>query len=148
MYTRLCSGVLFPLPERLKGHGSVALRNELERTQWLDGRELEALQFARLRSFLARVGKSVPYYRALYARSGFDPQRLSSTADLQQLPFLTKSLIREQLEQLKSADATRLIRHNTGGSSGEPLVFFLGPDRISHDVAAKGRATRWGNVGS
>jgi phenylacetate-CoA ligase len=35
---------------------------------------------------------------------------------------------------------------NTGGSSGEPLVFFIGKQRVTHDVAAKWRATRWWNV--
>jgi phenylacetate-CoA ligase len=39
-----------------------------------------------------------------------------------------------------------LIRYNTGGSSGEPLVFFMGRGRVSHDVAAKWRATRWWGV--
>ena len=39
-----------------------------------------------------------------------------------------------------------LSRYNTGGSSGEPLVFHIGKDRKSHDVAAKWRATRWWGV--
>src|SRR5690349_25125823 len=42
--------------------------------------------------------------------------------------------------------ATDLKRYNTGGSSGEPLIFFIGSDRRSHDVAAKWRATRWWGV--
>src|SRR6185295_9227709 len=28
----------------------------------------------------------------------------------------------------------------------EPLIFFLGKERVSHDVAAKWRATRWWGV--
>jgi phenylacetate-CoA ligase len=39
-----------------------------------------------------------------------------------------------------------LARFNTGGSSGEPLIFLIGKERISHDVAAKWRATRWWGV--
>ncbi len=35
---------------------------------------------------------------------------------------------------------------NTGGSTGEPLIFYVGKDRKSHDVAAKWRATRWWGV--
>ncbi|SDA27936.1 phenylacetate-CoA ligase [Nitrosospira sp. Nsp18] len=37
-------------------------------------------------------------------------------------------------------------RFNTGGSSGEPLIFYIGKERVSHDVAAKWRATRWWDV--
>jgi phenylacetate-CoA ligase len=65
---------------------------------------------------------------------------------LQQLPLLTKTLIRAHVDRLKSERAASLRRLNTGGSSGEPLIFFLGNERISHDVAAKWRATRWWDV--
>jgi len=66
--------------------------------------------------------------------------------DLQYLPFLTKALIRANIEDLKSVQAKSLSRFNTGGSSGEPLIFWIGKERISHDVAAKWRATRWWGV--
>ena len=47
---------------------------------------------------------------------------------------------------MKSNIAQGLSRFNTGGSSGEPLIFFIGTERVSHDVAAKWRATRWWDV--
>ena len=47
---------------------------------------------------------------------------------------------------MKSEIAKGLARFNTGGSSGEPLIFFIGNERVSHDVAAKWRATRWWGV--
>ena len=34
MYTRLVSGLLFPLHERLKRHDSVAVRRRMEAEQW------------------------------------------------------------------------------------------------------------------
>jgi phenylacetate-coenzyme A ligase PaaK-like adenylate-forming protein len=144
--TRLISGVLFPLHEVAKKHHSVALRRQLERTQWLPPAEIEAQQLTRLRNFLAQVALTVPYYRQVFARAGFRPDSVAHVRDLAQLPFLTKSLIRENCEDLKAAGAGRLIRYNTGGSTGEPLVFFMGAARVSHDVAAKWRATRWWGV--
>ena len=83
----------------------------------------------------------MPYYRDLFARSGFDSLSLTSTTALGALPFLTKSLIREHGASLRSDAAGKLVRYNTGGSSGEPLVFYMGRGRISHDVAAKWRAS-------
>lgn len=146
MYTKLSSSLLFPLHERLKGHHSTALRAELERSQWQSPAELAQLQSMRLKGFLTAAGKSVPYYRKLFADHAFDPQAASSATALQRIPFLTKSLVRENVEALKSDVAGLLRRYNTGGSSGEPLVFFMGKGRISHDVAAKWRATRWWGV--
>lgn len=146
MYTWACSHLLFPLHERLKGHHSVALHRELEASQWLAPEVLEVQQLRRLRDFLRRAAADVPYYRDLMREHRFDPERVASLADLAQLPFLTKPLIRENVERLKSARAGKLVRYNTGGSSGEPLVFYMGMGRVSHDVAAKWRATRWWGV--
>ena len=145
-YTWLAARALFPLHERLKGHHSVALRRELEATQWWRADRLRELQLRRLRDFLARVGRHVPYYRALFAQAGFNPDTVDSVDDLRRLPFLDKATIRAHSKDLVSERAGRLVKYNTGGSSGEPLVFFMGMDRVSHDVAAKWRATRWWDV--
>jgi len=141
LWTRLVSRAVFPLHEKLKGHDSVARLHELERSQWWPVEELEAYRLARLKALLSHAGRHVPYYRALFRDIGFEPAAMNSIADLQGLPLLTKALIRSH--DLKSETAGPLKRYNTGGSSGEPLVFYMGLDRISHDVAAKWRATRW-----
>jgi phenylacetate-CoA ligase len=88
----------------------------------------------------------VPYYRRLFAERGFDPNALTSLAGLQKLPMLDKETIRANSGAMKREGARGLTRSNTGGSSGEPLVFYLGKERVSHDVAAKWRATRWWGV--
>ena len=146
IYTKLVSGLLFPIHERLKHHTTVAVREKLEETQWWPRERLEALQLNRLRNLLTKVQNNVPYYRDLFASIGFNAEDIRSLDDLKRLPFLTKPIIRKNQEQLKSAKAGKLARFNTGGSSGEPLIFFIGNERVSHDVAAKWRATRWWNV--
>ena len=67
-------------------------------------------------------------------------------ASLAALPFLDKPLIRANGDRLKSPHAGPLRLYNTGGSSGEPLRFWIDRQRVSHDVAAKWRATRWWDV--
>jgi len=146
MWTFLVSRLLFPLHERLKRHSSVAVRRELERSQWYDAEQLAQLQLVRLRALLSEAAAEVPYYRELFARLHFDPAAVRDVGDLQRLPFLDKATIRAHTEDLKHRAAIGLARFNTGGSSGEPLIFFIGKERISHDVAAKWRATRWWNV--
>ncbi|MDP3288216.1 MAG: AMP-binding protein [Methyloversatilis sp.] len=145
-FPNLISSVIFPLQEKLKGHTTVADRRALEQSQWWSPERLEAHRVERLRSLLVRAASHVPYYRDLFARIGFDPASVASTVDLQRLPFLDKPLIREHTEALKADDARGLVRFNTGGSSGVPLIFFIGSERVSRDVAAKWRATRWWGV--
>jgi phenylacetate-CoA ligase len=146
LYTKLVAGLIFPLQERLKKHSTVAVRRELERTQWSSPAELEQLQVQRLRRLLILAGKHVPHYRALFAGLNFDPTQVNSLAALRRLPRTTKQDIRAAGDTLKSEHAHGLARFNTGGSSGEPLIFFIGKERVSHDVAAKWRATRWWGV--
>ena len=146
LYTKLAAGCLFPLHERLKGHTSVAVMRAMERSQWLPAAELEQLQIRRLREFLVRIGRDVPYYRELFAERAFDPSQVSSISDLQRLPLTGKADIRGNMERLKADNAGGLEKFSTGGSSGEPLIFYRGKERVSHDVAAKWRATRWWGV--
>ncbi len=146
IYTLLCSTILFPLHEQLKRHDSTARRRVLEQSQWWPIERIEHYRLERLRKFLATVGSTVPYYKQMFRSAGFDPAGVRVLSDLTKLPFLTKTLIRSNTEALKASGSAGLTRYNTGGSSGEPLVFFIGRDRVSHDVAAKWRATRWWGV--
>ncbi|MCS6948744.1 MAG: hypothetical protein NZM12_14135, partial [Steroidobacteraceae bacterium] len=145
IYTTLCAEVLFPLHEALKRHDTVARRRALERSQWWSPEQLERFRLRRLQNFLVRVGASVPYYAELFRNVGFDGT-ITSLRDLAHLPFLTKAIIRANIERLRARDAHDLRPYNTGGSSGEPLVFLIGRERTSHDVAAKWRALRWWGV--
>jgi len=146
LYTRFASGVLFPLHERLKHHDSVAIRRRLERSQWDTPARILGEQANRLRGFLVEVGQRVPYYRELFRQHGFDPAAIQSVQDLRVLPLLDKAAIREHGARMRADGHGPLSRTNTGGSSGQPLVFYVGLGRKSHDVAAKWRATRWWGV--
>jgi phenylacetate-CoA ligase len=145
-YTRFVAGVVFPLHERLKKHTTLQVRQGLEQTQWWPRERLQQLQVQRLRALLVDVGQHVPYYRRLFAQACFDPAAVHSLADLRALPLLTKADIRAHSDDFRHPQAGPLARFNTGGSSGEPLVFYIGKERVSHDVAAKWRATRWWGV--
>lgn len=145
-YTQLVAGMIFPLQERLKGHDTVRVRREMDDSQWWPREKLEALQLARLRTLLQDAYRNVPYYRAILDDSGLPEGRIEALSELRKVPFLTKALIRANCERMKSNQAHDLARFNTGGSSGEPLIFWIGKERISHDVAAKWRATRWWGV--
>lgn len=146
LYQKTVAEIVFPLHEKLKGHTTGAVYRTLEQSQWLSPQQLVDLQAAKLRDFLMRIGTTVPYYRHLFAERGFKPETVTSSADLQRLPLLDKPAIRAHGDNMKAVGATDLKRFNTGGSSGEPLIFHLDNERISHDVAAKRRATRWWGV--
>ena len=80
LYTRLISGLIFPLHERLKGHDTHRLLGKMEQSQWWSPEKLAELQLQRLRELLVSAGEQVPYYRELFELQGFRPAALEETA--------------------------------------------------------------------
>jgi phenylacetate-CoA ligase len=146
LYTKFVSKVLFPLQERAKAHDTVQVRKAMDASQWWSAGQLERYRLDRLRGFLSDVARHSPYYAGVFERASFNPGAMTSLDELRALPFLTKQLIRANTDGIRADNASDLARFNTGGSSGEPLIFFIGKERVTHDVAAKWRATRWWNV--
>lgn len=144
LYTRIVAGVLFPLHEYVKRHDSVSIRKAMEKSQWWSSQQLQDYQLRQLKKLLRRAGDKVPYYRDLLSDIPFEDW--TEIGELAKLPLLDKSIIGRNLDRLKAEDAVGLARFNTGGSSGKPLIFYIGKERVSHDVAAKWRATRWWGV--
>jgi phenylacetate-CoA ligase len=145
-WTVLISGVVFPLQCRAKGHDTPRIRAAMERSQWLSREAIEAQAAEDLARFIETAVREVPYWGQFFAEHGLAPADIRSPADLVKLPLLDKPVIRAHTEAMKRPGAIGLSRSNTGGSSGAPLVFWLGRERVAHDVAAKWRATRWWNV--
>lgn len=137
---------LFHLQERLKHHNSAQLLQQLEQSQWWTPLMIAELQLLRLRALLLHAQEHVPYYRSLMHRIGFNARTVHDLRDLRCLPVLRKQDINTHHAGFRSLRAGALQRLTTGGSSGEALAFYLGHARISHDVAAKWRATRWWDV--
>jgi phenylacetate-CoA ligase len=141
----LASGA-FRLQEFVKGHTTFRLFEEMKREQWLPAHRLKRIQEQRLRELFAHAAANVPYYAALLRELRLDVRDLRDSAALQLIPLLTKETIRQNLEQMKSRKARRIQRFATGGSTGDPLVFYLGPTRVSSDVASRLRAESWFGV--
>ena len=66
LYTKVVSSFIFPLHEKLKKHATVAVRDDLERTQWWGKDDLEQLRLTRLRELLIHAQHHVPYYTKLF----------------------------------------------------------------------------------
>jgi len=146
MYTKIIANILFPLHERLKGHTSVNKIKELEKSQWLSSEKISLIQTSKLKCFLKDIVKNNPYFRQLFNQLGLSESDLNSQNILAKIPLLDKQIIREHESEFLTDNSDRAIFQSTSGSSGTPLRFAVGNERVSHDVAAKWRATRWWGV--
>ena len=108
LYTALVSTLLFPLHERLKGHDTVAVRRELEQTQWWPPEQLAGAAGA---SACAPCWPR-PAARALLPRPvrapGLRPRAASRRwPTCSACPSSTKAAIRAHTDALKHAQAQR-----------------------------------------
>lgn len=134
----------FNMHEALKRHNTRSVHQRLQLSQWQSREQVLQYQTDQLSRFLKTVFKEVPFYnkyQSLVSDLHPSPHDL-----LKKLPLMTKAKMSEHFEALKSQQALPFQVRKTGGSTGEPFKFLLTKRRISHDVAAKRRATRWWGV--
>lgn len=146
MYTSVVKNIIFPLHEKMKGHKSKEYLHDLEKSQWWSTEEIESHQIKKLQKFISYISIHVPYYNEKLKELGLTAKDFVSLADIQKLSLTDKKFMRENSELLVSLKSKDLHKFNTGGSTGEPLIFYLSKERISQDIAAKWRATRWWGV--
>jgi len=61
-----------------------------------------------------------PFYTKLYSEAGVSDLKIKTLADIEKVPIITKSDIRDSLDSFSGN-----ILNNTGGSSGEPFSFYI-----------------------
>src|SRR5262245_62154336 len=144
MHSALVRHVIFPMHERLRGRKTLAYLAELEQNQWLSRGALEALQWKKLKRLLEHASRTVPYYARLFKTLGASPEDIRTPLDFQQLPVLTRDIIRDNIDSLKSRSrSVRFLKNSTGGSSGQPLRFYTDTTKETLGNAGKLRSRRW-----
>ncbi len=99
----------------------------LERSQWWTRSELEAYQMQQLTHLLRHAYENVPYYRKVFDEHYIKPGNIQNFDDLRQIPYLTKQMIQENIEELVAGNFSKkkLEYITTGGSTGIPMGFYV-----------------------
>src|SRR5262249_49762434 len=132
LYPRLVRYLAMPLALWRRGDlAQIRWQREFERTQYLSADALRDLQWARLRALLAPAHARCPFSRTRCDQAGLHPQDVRKPADLRALPPLEKHDLQAHAQRLLARGWPRhdLIRNQTGGSTGQPVEFFLSRDR-------------------
>lgn len=86
--------------------------------------EMQELQLERLKKQVQRVYEKVPFHKEAFDRAGVKPEDIQSLEDLQKLPFMKKTNLRENYPfGLFAAKQEELVRiHGSSGTKGKPTV--------------------------
>ncbi len=103
--------------------------------QWDRGR-IEAYQFEQVRKAVGFAYENSSAYRALYDEYGASPDDIRSIDDLKCLPFVTKEMLRDNLDEF-AVDMADCRYVTTGGSTGIPFGFYRNEDAFARELASK-----------
>lgn len=137
--------VLYPLWAARNRSARLRYWRALEKSQYDPEALTRARQLALLQDLVRHAFTHCPYYRRKLTAAGVRPDEIRSLDDVELIPTISKQEIQEHGPELVSAKADKraLIRDQTGGSTGSPLVFYYDNDRLDSRVAATLRHNHW-----
>ena len=103
----------------------------LAKTEFLSAGKLQELQKNCISKLLKHAIKNIPYYREHVGTSfaGCDAEPLEL---IKKFPIIDKDIIRRQLNQFVCGAKVRRLKATTGGSTGQPFVFYMDPSGTRH----------------
>jgi len=149
MIPSIVRNIIYPVHEALLHRPTFSYLTALEKSQWLSQDDMEQLQLRKLKALLRVAYHHCPWHRDRIANAGIDLKNDAplSMDDLLRLPIMTKRDALDNREQLIWRDVPGgAFKYNTGGSSGQPLIFYYGRSRQASDAAGRIRARRWWGV--
>jgi phenylacetate-CoA ligase len=118
-------------------------RKLVHETEFSSQEKLREFQFLNLKSIVEYAWTNIQGYRELWGKAGFTPEKLKSLEDIHLIPFVTKDMIRDNLDKFSNTSIKRLNYVTTGGSTGIPFGFYQESknnfieDAFIHDMWSK-----------
>lgn len=79
----------------------------------------------KLKSILIHAYENTNYYKKIFDKSRFSPYEMRDNSDIKELPFLTKSIVKNYYNDLiaRNIPSNLMLKASTGGSTGVPMYF-------------------------
>lgn len=119
--------------------------NFLQKSQWWSKEKLEEYQMEQLSKLLNHAYKNVPYYRRMFDERELKPKDIQCLEDLRKLPYLTKEIVRNNLDDLiaQNISEKEMEYVATGGTTGIPLGFYIEKKTNLMRMAFEWREWNW-----
>jgi phenylacetate-CoA ligase len=121
---------------------------QLEQSQWLAPEQARQQQWVKVKAILEHAYTNVPFYRRRFKETGLNPGDIRSPQDMEAIPPLTRQDLSRNFEELMASNIPRadLHRNATGGSTGEPAVFYNDRNDLDYRSAVVLRDYRWAGL--
>ena len=137
---------VYPLMEAKNGNCIRKYLSELKTSETYTKGQLSQIQWEKLTSLLCEAALYVPAYQHL----GLLEQDIIKDpfAALRRIPVLTKKQYQQDSESYVNPkrDRSTFITNKSGGSTGEPVVFYMDRYTVEHYEAARWRGMSWWGI--
>lgn len=128
--------VLYPFLERVTKRQIAPKLVSLKRFEVLPAFQRQEIQRVAAHKLVEFCKAEIPYYQDLFKTQGFDVERVKTDIRyLQELPLLTKEIVKEQGERLKAKSRGVLQHRKTGGSTGQSVFFYYDNEGLDWTAA-------------
>ena len=147
MYSNIIKNLFFPISDKyFKTHISKSIK-QINYLSCLSKSEIILWQNNKLKELINHVYLNTKYYRNIFDSLKLKPENITSIEDLDKIPILTKEIIRNNFDDLIPSN---IINHPynknaTGGSGGDPLIYFL--DNKSWSFSTANNIYNWEKKG-
>ena len=145
LFRPLNKHIIYPLYYWKNNDKRLSRLAELEKSQFLSEEEIKSLQLIRLQKLVKYAYQNTVYYREIMDNANLKPEDIVSLSDIEKLPILTKQIIQERMPDMLSHqyEQSELIKDSSGGSTGEPTIYYKDLARHNLRRADQIRHDRW-----
>ncbi len=136
---------VYPYMELKTGNKIRKYLNQLKATEKFSENQMKSLQEKKLRKLLKHCIHHVPAYKNQLLEAEIEKDPFSA---LKAFPVLTKETFMNQPSKYLSDTVSKqhLVKNTTGGSTGEPVSFYLDRHTIESFEAARWRGLSWHGI--
>ncbi len=141
----LYQDVFFRTMDFARGRKTISRLHFLRESQHWTLEKIHQWQLEKLNNLLAQAKQHSPFYRNALKSAKFP---LKSLEEIQALPILTKTDIRNNQQELKCSNIpeSRFVQSRTGGSTGEPMFYYWDKRGMDWNRASVYRSAEWANT--
>lgn len=142
MNARVAGRILLPVHEWLNHRPSFSYLRRLRQGEFLPPPQVRRRQLKKLRRLVHAFLHNTGYGEAAGVDRDWLPRNLD---DIRHLPIIDKDFLRTRRETLVNPSVP-CRKATTGGSTGDPLVFYMDPSRQAADKAARMLTHAWWGI--
>jgi len=110
---------------------------ELQAHQWNTLKANRNLQRIKTFKLIQYASQNISYYQRVIQEHQISFSKDTIFTDLKKFPLLTKEIIRNNFDQLYKFRDHTYYRNSSGGSTGEPVIFYQDSNYFAWNTAAK-----------